>query len=35
MMIIMKEGATRSEIDAVVKRVKSVGADAHVSEASS
>src|ERR687896_2283192 len=31
MMIVMKEGATQSEIDAVVKRVRSVGADAHVS----
>src|SRR5918999_3313471 len=32
MMIVMKEGASQAEIDAVVKRVRSVGADAHVSQ---
>jgi 3-deoxy-7-phosphoheptulonate synthase len=32
MMIVMKEGATRNEVDAVVKRVESVGAAAHVSQ---
>jgi 3-deoxy-7-phosphoheptulonate synthase len=31
MMIVMKEGATRAEVDAVVKRVESVGAHAHLS----
>ena len=31
MMIIMKEGATQAEVDAVVKRVESVGAHAHIS----
>jgi 3-deoxy-7-phosphoheptulonate synthase len=31
MMIVMKEGATQAEIDAVVKRVESVGAHAHIS----
>ena len=31
MMIVMKEGATQSEVDAVVKRVESVGAHAHIS----
>jgi 3-deoxy-7-phosphoheptulonate synthase len=32
MMIVMKEGATREHVDAVVERVESVGATAHVSE---
>jgi 3-deoxy-7-phosphoheptulonate synthase len=32
MMIVMKEGATKDQVDAVVKRVESVGATAHVSE---
>jgi 3-deoxy-7-phosphoheptulonate synthase len=32
MMIVMKEGATAEEIRAVVKRVESVGAQAHLSE---
>src|ERR687895_1204126 len=32
MMIVMKEGATAEEIDAVVERVESVGCSAHVSE---
>ncbi len=32
MMIVMKEGATASEVDAVVRRVQSVGAQAHVSQ---
>ncbi len=32
MMIVMKEGATREQVDAVVDRVESVGAHAHVSE---
>ena len=32
MMIVMKEDATQDQIDAVVKRVESVGAHAHVSE---
>src|SRR5437764_8119211 len=32
MMIVMKEGATPGQIDAVVARVESVGATAHVSE---
>jgi 3-deoxy-7-phosphoheptulonate synthase len=32
MMIVMKEGATRDQVDAVVERVESVGAAAHVSE---
>jgi 3-deoxy-7-phosphoheptulonate synthase len=31
MMIVMKEGATKAEIDAVIKRVESVGAHAHIS----
>jgi 3-deoxy-7-phosphoheptulonate synthase len=31
MMIVMKEGATQAEIDAVLKRVESVGAQAHIS----
>src|ERR687883_142021 len=31
MMIVMKEGATQAEIAAVVKRVESVGAHAHIS----
>ena len=31
MMIVMKEGATQAEIAAVVKRVESVGANAHLS----
>jgi 3-deoxy-7-phosphoheptulonate synthase len=31
MMIVMKEGATQAEVDAVVRRVESVGAHAHVS----
>src|SRR3954467_5222520 len=32
MMIVMKEGASRQEVDAVITRVESVGARAHVSE---
>jgi 3-deoxy-7-phosphoheptulonate synthase len=32
MMIVMKEGASKDQIDAVVKKVESVGAAAHVSE---
>jgi 3-deoxy-7-phosphoheptulonate synthase len=32
MMIVMKEGATQAEIAAVVKRVESVGAHAHLSQ---
>jgi 3-deoxy-7-phosphoheptulonate synthase len=32
MMIVMKEGATADQIDAVVDRVKSVGAKAHLSK---
>jgi 3-deoxy-7-phosphoheptulonate synthase len=32
MMIVMKEGATVDQIDAVVERVKSVGAKAHISK---
>src|SRR5919197_506908 len=32
MMIVMKEGASEAEIAAVVKRIESVGASAHVSE---
>src|ERR671937_1925434 len=32
MMIVMKEGASKDEIEAVVRRVESVGATAHVSE---
>src|SRR2546421_1586659 len=32
MMIVMKEGASRQEVDAVIARVESVGATAHVSE---
>jgi 3-deoxy-7-phosphoheptulonate synthase len=31
MMIVMKETATQAEIDAVIKRVESVGAQAHIS----
>ena len=31
MMIVMKESATQAEIDAVIKRVESVGAQAHIS----
>jgi 3-deoxy-7-phosphoheptulonate synthase len=31
MMIVMKEGATEEQVDAVVKRVESVGCSAHVS----
>jgi 3-deoxy-7-phosphoheptulonate synthase len=31
MMIVMKESATQAEIDAVVKRVEAVGAQAHIS----
>jgi 3-deoxy-7-phosphoheptulonate synthase len=31
MMIVMKEGATQAEVDAVIRRVESVGAHAHVS----
>src|ERR687891_335369 len=32
MMIVMKEGASRDQIDAVVRKVESVGAAAHVSQ---
>ena len=32
MMIVMKEGASKDQLDAVVKKVESVGAAAHVSE---
>src|SRR5436309_15143558 len=32
MMIVMKEGASQDQVDAVVARVESVGATAHVSE---
>jgi 3-deoxy-7-phosphoheptulonate synthase len=32
MMIVMKEGASKDQIDAVVKKVESVGAAAHISE---
>jgi 3-deoxy-7-phosphoheptulonate synthase len=32
MMIVMKEGASRQEVDAVIARVESVGARAHISE---
>ena len=32
MMIVMKEGASRDDVDAVIRRVESVGARAHVSE---
>jgi 3-deoxy-7-phosphoheptulonate synthase len=32
MMIVMKEGASPAQIDAVIKRVESVGASAHVSQ---
>jgi 3-deoxy-7-phosphoheptulonate synthase len=32
MMIVMKEGASKDQVDAVVERVESVGAAAHVSE---
>ena len=31
MMIVMKEGATAEQIDAVVERVESVGCSAHTS----
>src|SRR3954465_4730000 len=31
MMIVMKEGATQTEIDAVIKRVECGGAQAHIS----
>jgi 3-deoxy-7-phosphoheptulonate synthase len=31
MMIVMKEGASQADIDAVIKRVESVGAHAHIS----
>ena len=31
MMIVMKEGATQAEVDAVIRRVESVGAHAHIS----
>src|SRR5215210_1254980 len=31
MMIVMQEGASQAEIDAVIKRVESVGAHAHIS----
>src|SRR4051794_25626357 len=32
MMIVMKEGASQEEVDAIVRRVESVGATAHVSQ---
>src|SRR5436190_10112147 len=32
MMIVMKEGATPDQVDAVVTRVESVGAQAHISQ---
>jgi 3-deoxy-7-phosphoheptulonate synthase len=32
MMIVMKEDATREQIDSIVKRVENVGAHAHISE---
>jgi 3-deoxy-7-phosphoheptulonate synthase len=32
MMIVMREGATKEQVDAVVERVESTGATAHVSE---
>src|SRR5438093_13734595 len=32
MMIVMKEEATKEQVDSIVKRVESVGAHAHVSE---
>jgi 3-deoxy-7-phosphoheptulonate synthase len=32
MMIVMKEGASQEEIDAVLRRVESVGATAHLSQ---
>jgi 3-deoxy-7-phosphoheptulonate synthase len=32
MMIVMKEGATREQIDSIVRRVENLGAHAHVSE---
>src|SRR5689334_11182788 len=32
MMIVMKEDATKEQVDSVVKRVESVGALAHISE---
>jgi 3-deoxy-7-phosphoheptulonate synthase len=32
MMIVMKEDATKEQVDSIVKRVESVGAHAHVSE---
>ena len=35
MMIVMKEGATQAEVDAVVRRVESVGAQAHISRPAS
>ena len=35
MMIVMKEGATEEQIQAVVDRVESVGCSAHVSPHSS
>src|SRR5215217_642970 len=31
MMIVMKEGATQAEVDAVIRRVEAVGAHAHIS----
>src|ERR687886_2803886 len=31
MMIVMKEGASQEQVDAIVRRVESVGATAHVS----
>ena len=32
MMIVMKEGASQDQVDAIVARVESVGATAHVSQ---
>src|SRR3954467_8694788 len=32
MMIVMKEGASQEEVDAIVNKVESVGATAHVSQ---
>jgi 3-deoxy-7-phosphoheptulonate synthase len=32
MMIVMKEGASQDQVDAVIKRVESVGASAHISQ---
>src|SRR5436305_14972282 len=32
MMIVMKEGASPDQVDAVVERVESVGAQAHISQ---